>query len=288
MRMNLEARRLRILIALADEGSFTDAAIALGVSQAAVSRGLASLEADLGVRLVHRTTRELTFTAAGSAALVHARRVLDDVAALERAVGGGTAELRLGYAWAALGERTAVVQEAWQVEHPDVALVWTPVNSRTAGLLEGITDMAVLRHSVDDRRLRSSVVGLEPRVAAVASGHPLARKRTLRLGDFDGGTIAIDPVTGSTTEALWPEGSGPASTLQVRGIEEWLAAVATGRAMGISSGATAWHHPRPGVAFRRMTGVPPVAVSLAWRASDAPPLAQSLVSLAASAYDSPA
>ena len=49
--MNIELRQLRCLIAIAEAGSFTDAAIDLGISQAAASRTLASLESALGVRL---------------------------------------------------------------------------------------------------------------------------------------------------------------------------------------------------------------------------------------------
>ena len=64
--MNVELRQLRSLVAIVDAGSFTDAAIDLAVSQAAVSRTLASLEAALGVRLLRRTTRDVTLTAAGN------------------------------------------------------------------------------------------------------------------------------------------------------------------------------------------------------------------------------
>ncbi|MGO4757981.1 LysR family transcriptional regulator, partial [Streptomyces sp. 2MCAF27] len=74
--MDIELRQLRCLVAIVDEGSFTDAAIALGVSQAAVSRTLASLERALGVRLLLRTSREMTPTGTGLRVVAHARRVL--------------------------------------------------------------------------------------------------------------------------------------------------------------------------------------------------------------------
>src|SRR6202034_4618549 len=64
-RMDLELRHLRCLVAIADAGTFTDAGIELGVSQAAVSRNLLALEDLLGVRLLHRTSRSVTPTAAG-------------------------------------------------------------------------------------------------------------------------------------------------------------------------------------------------------------------------------
>src|SRR6266487_871880 len=70
--MKVELRHLRCLVAIAEAGSFTDAAIDLGISQAAASRTLASLEAALGVRLLRRTTREVTLTAVGGRVLAHA------------------------------------------------------------------------------------------------------------------------------------------------------------------------------------------------------------------------
>jgi hypothetical protein len=48
--MDVELRQLRFLVAIVDAGSFTDAALDLGVSQAAVSRTLAALEQSLKVR----------------------------------------------------------------------------------------------------------------------------------------------------------------------------------------------------------------------------------------------
>ena len=54
--MDLEVRQLRCLVAVVDAGTFTDAAIELGVSQAAVSRTVMALERELGVRLLHRTS----------------------------------------------------------------------------------------------------------------------------------------------------------------------------------------------------------------------------------------
>ena len=80
--MELELRHLRALVAVADAGSFTDAAIDLGISQAAASRTLIALEQILGVRLLHRTSRSVTPTTAGVQVLTRARQVLADAANL--------------------------------------------------------------------------------------------------------------------------------------------------------------------------------------------------------------
>ena len=59
MVMDLELRHLRCLVAIVDSGTFTDAAIELGISQAAVSRNLMAPRQAPGVRLLHRTSRTI-------------------------------------------------------------------------------------------------------------------------------------------------------------------------------------------------------------------------------------
>src|SRR5438105_11258614 len=120
--MNIELRQLRCLVAIAEAGSFTDAGIDLGISQAAASRTLASLERALGVRLLRRTSREVTPTAAGSRVLAHARRVLGEVSDLVRAATSGHTSLRIGYAWSAVGRHTSGFQRRWAEAHPETDL----------------------------------------------------------------------------------------------------------------------------------------------------------------------
>ena len=54
-----------ILVRIVDKGSFTAAAQELGMTKATVSRRIADLEQHLGVRLLYRSTRQLTLTEAG-------------------------------------------------------------------------------------------------------------------------------------------------------------------------------------------------------------------------------
>lgn len=67
--MDLDTRHLRALVAVVDEGTFTDAAIAFRTSQASVSRSIQRLEAQLGLRLLDRSTRHVETTTAGDQVL---------------------------------------------------------------------------------------------------------------------------------------------------------------------------------------------------------------------------
>jgi DNA-binding transcriptional LysR family regulator len=68
---------ITVFVEVADRGSLTAAADALSLSRAMVSRYLAALEDWLGVRVLHRTTRRISLTPAGEAALARCRTLLE-------------------------------------------------------------------------------------------------------------------------------------------------------------------------------------------------------------------
>ena len=70
---------LRVFCGVARHASFSATAELLGVSPAFVSKRVAMLEADLGTRLLHRSTRRVTITEAGAQVFAWAEKILDDV-----------------------------------------------------------------------------------------------------------------------------------------------------------------------------------------------------------------
>src|SRR5579883_3560369 len=70
--------QLAVLAKVVDLNGFSAAARALGVPKAAVSRAVADLERSLGVRVLERTTRRLSLTAAGRIVYPHAKRLVDE------------------------------------------------------------------------------------------------------------------------------------------------------------------------------------------------------------------
>jgi DNA-binding transcriptional LysR family regulator len=79
--MNLEPNDLLLFARVVDEGSFSRAAERAGLPKSTVSRRISMLEAQLGERLLLRTTRKLTVTDFGRSILDHAHNVADEVAA---------------------------------------------------------------------------------------------------------------------------------------------------------------------------------------------------------------
>jgi DNA-binding transcriptional LysR family regulator len=78
---------LEAFVRVAESGSFSKAAERLKSSKSAVSRQVSALEAELGARLLHRTTRALTLTEAGRGYFEQATRILGDLAEANASVG---------------------------------------------------------------------------------------------------------------------------------------------------------------------------------------------------------
>ena len=79
--MHLQANDLLLFARVVDEGSFSRAAERLGLPKSTLSRRISGLEAQLGERLLLRTTRKLTVTDFGHAVLLHAHQVTAEVEA---------------------------------------------------------------------------------------------------------------------------------------------------------------------------------------------------------------
>jgi DNA-binding transcriptional LysR family regulator len=259
---DLELRHLRVLVALAEEGTFTDAAVRLGVSQPAASRTLARLEDLLGVELVERTTRSLRLTDAGRSFYDAAVTVLGAVDALAAAAQHRARPLRLGYTWGALGPYTQTVLQTWRRLHPEVPLEVHRIEDRSAGLSRGSVDVAIGRGVVTAPGFRVTALFKEGRAAAVAASSPLAHRASVDLADLAGEVIAIAPEAGTTTIDLWPPGQRPTRVVEVANIDEWLLAIASGQAVGVTAESTASQHGHEGVRFIPLPEADRITVSL--------------------------
>lgn len=91
--MRIDPLGLEAFVAIAEQGSFQKAAGAIHLTQTALSRRLQNLEAQLGVKLVERTTRSVALTRIGLDFLPQCRRLLSDLeAALEEIQTSGQAQ----------------------------------------------------------------------------------------------------------------------------------------------------------------------------------------------------
>lgn len=75
----MDSNSLKAFLTIVDQGSFSEAAETLHLTQPAVSKRLAALENQLGTRLIERGHREIRVTDAGARLLPHARQILDEI-----------------------------------------------------------------------------------------------------------------------------------------------------------------------------------------------------------------
>ena len=80
--MNYSLRQLRVFVAVSRYGSFSRAGESIGLSQSAVSHSMKELEAEMGVRLLDRTTREVALTDAGLQLANRVEPLLDELHAM--------------------------------------------------------------------------------------------------------------------------------------------------------------------------------------------------------------
>ncbi|WP_457936331.1 LysR family transcriptional regulator [Mesorhizobium sp. 10J20-29] len=175
-------RGLGVFVAVADAGSLSAAGRRLKLSTSVVSHHLSRLEAKLGVALFFRSTRHMSLTPEGLAALAPARRM---VAAGEEALGavGADGDVPVGAlritipAW---GERMAFRQSLWEFSrrHPMVAISLHSSDAPVDLVKEGF-DLAIRLGRLADSSLKSRRIGDFGRVL-VASPDYLASRQTVR------------------------------------------------------------------------------------------------------------
>lgn len=128
------------------QGSFAAAARELGLTPSAVAKSVARLEADLGLKLLHRTTREVSLTSDGRDLAERCRRVVDEIGALrsdaEGARGEPSGTLRIT-APVTFGKRVLVPKIAALVARYPRLAVDLALNDRYADLVREGLDAAV-------------------------------------------------------------------------------------------------------------------------------------------------
>jgi DNA-binding transcriptional LysR family regulator len=178
-------RGMTHFVAIVEEKSLTAAARRLRTSLPTVVRTLAALEAELAVRLMHRTTRRLTLTEEGRQYFEHCQVVLSQIAQAERALRGGPrasgGRLTLSASTSFGRAYVAPLLVGFAARHPDVA-VELRLHNRVANLAEEGIDVAVRLGPLHNNSLHSAAlvavqVGQTPRVVC-ASPDYLARQGT--------------------------------------------------------------------------------------------------------------
>lgn len=279
--MDVDTRLLRYFCAVAEEENLTRAAERMFVSQPALTKQIRQLESRLGFRLFTRSHSGMTLTAAGQAlaerapaVLVGLDRALQDA---RRAASRDARVLRVGYLAGAANEATQQIIAAFGARRPDWraemrAGAWT---DPTAGLAFGDADVALLRLPFPGQdRLRTRVLFSEARGVALAVDHPLAGRDHVDLRDlWDERFVAAPAETGWWRDWWLAADEREGHPVRIGAViesgrpDDWLTAIASGYGVALAPESAARYYARPDVVYRRVTGVSPSQVGVAWSPS---------------------
>ena len=214
-------------------GSVTAAARTLGYTQSAVSRQLAVLEAAVGAPLFDRRARGVELTEHGRSFLPHAEALLErldaarrDLRALDELEHG---RLRVGAFPTAVAALIPRAMAAFGAKHPAVSLSLAEGTTprQLARLLDGLADVAVVSafsgQALDGKQFKLTHLFDDAMLIALPRGHPLARRRSLRLDEL-AGERWIGADTGDDDRLLGPGHLNLAASPQIDFVvREWTA-----------------------------------------------------------------
>jgi DNA-binding transcriptional LysR family regulator len=156
MRAIIDWNRATTFVRVVERGSFTAAAKLLGVPVSSVSRAVAHLEEDLGVRLLHRTTRKLSLNDSGRVFFQRMQAAVAEAEEARRAVGGFALEprgvVRITAAAGAGRQRLAHIIAKIAARYPGISIDLS-VTSRVVDLVSEGIDLAIRGGKLDDSSL---------------------------------------------------------------------------------------------------------------------------------------
>ena len=188
--MNVTLRQLRAFVLVGRLGNFTRAAQAMHVTQSALSLLVRELEAAMNTRLLDRTTRTVSLTAAGSEFFTGAQRILND---LEVVIGGvdklvAKERGRVVVAAPLVLSSTFLppVLAAFKALYPGIELVLKDTLPMQVLPLvrSGAADLGIGTFSSTEADLERVLLFTEAMVAVFPASHPFASMRRLTWADL--------------------------------------------------------------------------------------------------------
>ena len=202
--VGFELRHLRTFVTVAKYGSFTRAADDLHIAQQAVSQQIRSLERGLGVKLLSRSSRNVTLTAEGTVFLADAHRVLSAAQRASRRVGaaaqGELGTLRLAHTLTTAWETLPVLVADLAKSLPHLKIDAREVFGGDIDdlLASGRYDLALAPTTTYASATQQRTIRRESLRVALAEDHPLARRKEIELSAI-----------GDQRFEIWPRDMAP-------------------------------------------------------------------------------
>jgi DNA-binding transcriptional LysR family regulator len=282
--VDVDLRKVRYFVAVAERLHFGRAAESLHIAQPVLSRQIRALEDELKAQLFVRDKRTTELTPAGRALLADAKPLLANADALRRRVGRaarGSATFTVAFM---PGLIVTPALRAFGARHPELTadVLRTTWSDQTEVVRDGRADVSYVRLPIDQRGLSVRPLFAEPRVVVVPAEHRLAGKDSVEITDLATEHLLQDP------DAV-PEWRDVAEELRtgrrraepvVMIVEEKLERVAAGHGIVVFPLSTATFYTRPDIVHVPIAGIAPNQVSLAWDSARRSPLITEFAAIA--------
>jgi DNA-binding transcriptional LysR family regulator len=269
--MDVDLRKLRYFVVLAEELHFGRAADRLHIAQPVLSRQIRAFEDELHVQVFRRDRRSTELTDAGRQLLDDARPLLASATALCRRVvtaSRATTTFSLGFMPGIIVTSSV---RALGLRYPElkVELVRTTRDDQVAVLHDGRVDVSIVRLPIDQRDLTVRPLFEEPRVVVLRADHRLAGKESVKIADLAEEHLLQNPDAVPEWRDIALELSdGTAEPFpEFHSVEEKLEHVAAGTGISIIPISTASFYTRTDVVHIPVEDIALNRVCLAWMAT---------------------
>jgi len=192
LRLTLNLDLVRSFFTVAEQGSLSQAAERLRVSQSTLTRQMHALESEIGGPLLERSSSGVALTATGQVLLEGIRPVLARFDAVlgevRKRARGQSAELRLGYLLSAAPDYLHPALTALRRQHPEVKVKMLDLSpgEQIVALRKGEIDLALIGNAGAflAREFYVRKLAALPVLVALPENHPLAAAAAIRLGDL--------------------------------------------------------------------------------------------------------
>jgi DNA-binding transcriptional LysR family regulator len=279
----MDRRRLECFLALAEELHFHRAAVRCHMTQPALSQQLRALEDQLQVQLVYRSKRHVSLTRAGEVFLDEVRKILRTmdraVDAARRTEKGEIGQLTIGVTAPALYIVFPEIVREFNLRLPEVGIVVHDMTTaeQEQALRNRTIQLGVVHPPLEDASLSCQTIATTAFNIVLSDLNPLAKRRRLTLRDLANEQFIIFPRTigpqlyDHIISLCQAEGFSPKVILETTPAQSIIAMAAADFGIGF----IASEHQmlaRPGVVFRKLTGVTPhLSLGVAYDGTDVSP-----------------
>lgn len=276
----LERHEIEAFLTLAEELHFGRTAERLHVSPARVSQTIRKVERGVGAALFERTSRRVALTPIGEQLRDELQPAYDLVRqSFQNAVASGrgvTGVLRAGYFGSDAAGCLHAVKDVFGLRYADcdVQIVELQLYNGLEALRTGQVDLELIRFPAADPELVCGpVLFTEPKVLAVSSRHPFARRESVSLEDLGDVQVLRNP---GVIPDDWDDFHSPKQTPSGRPVQHiagaetflgMLALVGAGKGVYPEGGRATRFYTRPDITYVPFDDAPPLEWGLTWLAT---------------------